>query len=145
MCVEYRNFALQNLTLMCSTPPNFRLYLFLPLFFLAACDNTGKEDARNKIIAGKWFIESAEKDGSKIRSLEGTIFDFSADGKMTTNVPQFGTGTYIFKNDILIEEGTVNQNYTVEDLTTEKLVLKTQVKDMDFKMVFGRDSSVILK
>ncbi len=130
---------------MCCTPLNSKLYLFLPLFFLAACNTVAKEDARNKVIAGKWFIEYAEKDGSKIRSLEGTVFEFSADGKMNTNVPQFGTGTYTFEDNKLVANGTANQNYIIEDLTNEKLVLKTQVREMDFKMVFGRDSSTLLQ
>jgi hypothetical protein len=120
---------------------NLKLYIFFSIVFLfTACDS--KEDERNKIIVGKWFIESAEKDGTKIRSLEGTIFEFMPDGKMTTNVPSLGNGNYHFNNDRLIQKGLNAQIYTIEDLTTEKLVLKMQVKDMDFKMTFGRDSSI---
>jgi hypothetical protein len=120
---------------------NLKLYiLFSMVFFFTACDT--KEDGRNKIIVGKWFIESAEKDGTKIRSLEGTVFEFTADGKMTTNVPNLGDGNYHFDSNQLIQKGANSQTYIIEDLTTEKLVLKMQIKDMDFKMSFGRDSSI---
>jgi hypothetical protein len=120
---------------------NLKLYIFFSMIFLfTACDT--KEDERNKIIVGKWFIESAEKDGTKIRSLEGTVFEFTSDGKMTTNVANLGNGNYYFKNNELVQKGANVQTYTVEDLTTEKLILKMQIKDMDFKMSFGRDSSI---
>ncbi len=120
---------------------NPKLYiLFSIAFFFAACETS--EDERNKIISGKWFIESAERDGTKIRSLEGTIFEFTPDGKMTTNVPSIGDGNYHFSNDKLVQKGINAQTYTIEDLTTEKLILKMQIKDMGFKMTFGRDSSI---
>ncbi len=133
--------AEKNLTLMYCILLNLKLYiLFSIAFFFTACETN--DDERNKIIVGKWFIESAERDGTKIRSLEGTIFEFTPDGKMTTNVPNLGEGNYHFSNNQLIQKGANTQNYTIEDLTTEKLVLKMQIKDMDFKMTFGRDSSV---
>ena len=123
--------------------PNFRLYVLFFAICLTACDV--KDDDRNKIIAGKWFISSAERDGSKIRSLEGTVFEFTSDGKMTTNVPNFGSGTYQFSGNKLSQKGATEQDYIIEDLTTEKLILKVQVKGIDFKMLFSRDSSSIIE
>lgn len=128
---------------MYRTLTNFKLYVLFFAICFAACDV--KNDDRNKIIAGKWFITAAEKDGSKIRSLEGTIFEFTSDGKMTTNVPNFGSGNYEFGGNRLFQTGATEQDYTVEDLTTEKLILKVQVRGMDFKMFFGRDSSSVIE
>jgi hypothetical protein len=93
-----------------------------------------------QIIAGKWHIQKAEKDGSPFSSLEGTVFEFGADGTMKTNVPQIGNGTFHLDGSTLVQKNNATINYNIESLTTNELIVNTFLREIRFKMVFGRDS-----
>jgi hypothetical protein len=126
---------------MNSIPLNFRWVFLFSFVFIFACQD--KIDERVNIIAGKWHIEKAEKDGTPISSLEGTVFEFTNEGKMMTNVPQLVGNTFAFDGKKLIQKGEKNSiKYEIEELSSSQLILKTILKDMSFRMVFGRDSVI---
>ncbi len=119
------------------------LHLIITFFCISfiACD--AKKDERNSIIAGKWHIQKAEKDGSPFSSLEGTVFEFGTDGSMQTNVPQIGSGTFQFDGTTLIQKNNATINYNIESLTANELIINTFLREIRFKMVFGRDSLIV--
>lgn len=119
------------------------LHIIITFFCISliACD--AKKDERIAIIAGKWHIQKAEKDGTLFNSLEGTVFEFSNDGSMKTNVPQIGNGTFHFDGNTLIQKNNATINYNIESLTANELIVNTFLRDIRFKMVFGRDSLIV--
>jgi Lipocalin-like domain len=118
------------------------LTLLLLTTFVMACNN--KKDERLPLLVGKWYIQKAERDGDPFNSLEGTVYEFTADSKMITNVPQIGSGTFELKNTALTQKSNNNiTNYTVETLTQDRLVLNTIIRDLQFRFEFGRDSLIL--
>ncbi len=139
-CKYFATFAAENLTLM--KIKTLHLTLLLLTTFVMACND--KKDERLPLLVGKWHIQKAERDGDHFNSLEGTIYEFTADSKMITNVQQIGSGTFEFKNNTLTQKSNNNNTiYTVETLTKDKLVLNTIIRDLQFRFEFGRDSLML--
>lgn len=111
------------------------------LFFLVnffACKES--VDPRHKTIAGNWYIHRAEVDGTSTQRLDGTIFTF-ANGKIITNVPQIGEGTYTFDDDKIIQKGDPSISYTIEELSDTILILSMNFRDIPFRLEFGREEN----
>jgi predicted HTH transcriptional regulator len=123
---------------MNSTSPKFLFFSLLFLATMVACDT--QNDERHATIIGKWYIAFAERNNAKINTLEGTVFEFTNDKQLVTNIPQIGSGKYRFKGDKIVQDGASNVEYSIEELTKDKLVLNTQIKSFDFKLIFTRDS-----
>lgn len=120
---------------------NVKFYTLLLLVSLIACKD-GKNEERERLLDGKWYLYQAEVDGNKTDRLDGTIYEFRQ-GKIITNVPQIGEGVYSFDKELLIQKGNQNFEYAIEKLNEQELVLKMSIQDFNFRMTFGRDSMLI--
>lgn len=120
-----------------SSSINVKLITLFFLFQIIACKET--VDNRHSLLSGKWFLHTAQVDGEVSNRLEGTVYEFS-NGKITTNVPQIGSGAYTLLKDKLTQKGEQNIDYTIENLDEKSLVLSMTIRDIDFKLSFGRDS-----
>jgi hypothetical protein len=119
---------------------NVKLFI---LFFLCAfisCDTT--TDERMKVIVGTWYLQKAEADGVPTNRLDGTKYCFDHN-TLSTNVPQIGKGNYSLHKDELTQKGEQTINYVVEKLDEKQMILKMTMRDIVFRMEFGRDSLII--
>jgi hypothetical protein len=112
-----------------------RLFALFFLTYLISCKEG--TDERHQIIAGTWYLKSAQADGAATQRLDGTIFTFS-EGRISTNVPQIGEGAYHFAKNKLIQKGEPNITYTIESLDNNALVLSMTLREVDFRMEFDR-------
>ncbi len=114
----------------------------ITLFFLVhfiACNDVA--DERHATLSGKWFLQQAEADGGLTDRLEGTIYEFD-NGKIKTNVPQIGEGNYSLDKKKLLQKGEQNISYIIEELSEKRLVLTMSMRDIPFRLTFGRDSLI---
>lgn len=120
---------------------NVKFYTILLLVNLIACQDS-KNEEREKLLAGKWFLFQAEVNGNKTELLDGTIYEFKQ-GKIITNVPQIGEGTYSFDKDFLIQKGNQKIEYVIEKLNEQELILKMSIQEYNFRLTLGRDSMLL--
>jgi hypothetical protein len=116
---------------------NVKLITLFFLVHLIACNDAA--DERHKTLAGKWFLFEAEADGEPTDRLEGTIYEFD-NGKIKTNVPQIGEGSYFLDKKKLLQQGEHNISYMIEELSENRLVLTMSMRDIPFRLAFSRDS-----
>lgn len=117
---------------------NVKFYTILFLISFIACKDN-KNEERERLLEGKWYLQLAEVEGNKTDRLDGTIYEFRQ-GKIITNVPQIGEGAYSFDKDLLIQKGNQKIEYAIEKLNEQELILKMSIQDFNFRMIFGRDS-----
>lgn len=112
------------------------LFLFsTALFFWASC---GDDNAVTTIdLAGHWDIQNATRDGEPTTTMEGMYFDFSEDGQLLTNM----TGAeeaYTYELDgeaILQRGGPIEADFFIESFVEGELVLTTELRRKQFRMV----------
>lgn len=111
------------------------------LFFLASC---GDDNALTSTdLAGRWVIQNATRNGEPTTTMEGMYFEFLDDGKLLTNM----TGAeeaYSYELDggvILQRDGTIDADLLIESLKEGELVLTTELRDKQFRMVLRQPSN----
>lgn len=114
------------------------LALFITLF--TAC----KKENENalEMIVGRWEVEEAFRNGRPTESLAELFFEFTPDGQLTTNItgaPE--AGTFEVRGDKVLQRNTqLEADYNIEEITTDKLVLTTELRGYSFKFSMNKSS-----
>jgi len=115
--------------------------------FLLVCSSCGADDQQKKqkdMLVGKWDLVEGRRNGQLTQSLEGTVFEFSNDGKMYTNLPIPGgaDSSYKIEENVVIQTviNDIKINYLIEELTQESLKLSTQLRGYDFNFVLEKSN-----
>ncbi|MCB0637099.1 MAG: lipocalin family protein, partial [Lewinella sp.] len=118
--------------------PVFRLLAWLPLFLLVACSEEPSFDA--SLLAGSWELNVAYRNGEPTTSLEGLYFDFDGQDKLSTNLTGIDrVDNYVVDGDRILQSGgPMSVNYKIEELTDQRLVLSTTLRNYDFRFVLLR-------
>ncbi len=127
------------------------LLLFLSCSLLMpSCqsDQTGEDNQTHEgpatadLLPGRWELTSAMRAGRQTELLTGTYFEFTPDGRMTTN---FGLGNgrdqsaFELKGNIISpQDDKMQLKYEVVLINDTTLVLSTSIRDMPFEMTFAK-------
>ncbi|MBT8229743.1 MAG: hypothetical protein HKN67_01275 [Saprospiraceae bacterium] len=113
---------------------SFLFSLLLIVTILSCGEDTVKTSV--DILAGKWNIHEAYRDGRETQTLKKGYFEFSTDQKLKTNILQ-DTLFYPYKlsgNKIKLEDAH-KISYTVMKLTSDSLILETKIRKFDFRIL----------
>ena len=91
-------------------------------------------------LTGKWELVEASRNGDATNTLADLYFEFDDAGSLNTNMPTMeGASKYELDDNEIEQEGNgFEQDYTIESLTEQELVLTTKIQDYDFRMVFAK-------
>ncbi|MFN7118823.1 MAG: hypothetical protein ACK4TA_18635 [Saprospiraceae bacterium] len=108
--------------------------LILGTISLFAC-NTNNTAETAQLLVGRWELVQALRNGSPTESLAELYFEFTADGKLMTNitgVPE--EGTYELKKEQLLQRNTqIDADYTIEEIADSSLTLTTNLRGYSFQ------------
>ncbi|MBT8190312.1 MAG: hypothetical protein KJO29_07765 [Bacteroidia bacterium] len=113
---------------------SFLFSLLLIVTVISCGEDTVKTSV--DILAGKWNIHEAYRDGRETQTLKKGYFEFSTDQKLKTNILQ-DTLFYPYKlsgNKIKLEDAH-KISYTVMKLTSDSLILETKIRKFDFRIL----------
>ncbi len=106
----------------------------------AGCDE--RADKNRQALVGDWELVKGFRNQKPTESLEGATFHFGGDGKMSTNLP-LGIEN---PSDFEVSKNTVRQfgrqtvEYTIQALTDTSLVLKFEMRSIEFELRMRRVS-----
>ena len=115
--------------------------VFLTLIaILTACNNDSKSEVDTNLLLGKWEVNQATRDGKETSTLDQLYFAFSEDGSMETNMPTLDrASTYELSGSEIQQNGNgVENNYTVESLSDDELILITTIRNTEFRMILNK-------
>lgn len=106
------------------------------LFLLMSCTGDGNAEKQKNLLLGHWDLTEGQRNGKVAESLRGTYFEFTEEGKMSTNLPIKGG----IDSPFVIEDGVIIQtiindlkiNYDIVELTEQNLKLTTTLRGFDF-------------
>lgn len=113
--------------------------LWLPAFVtLSSCEDTSEKT--QAAIIGRWELTKALRNQQETGTLEGVYFDFSADGKMQTNLPVGAEEPvdYEVDNTGIIQKTAHVIHYKVVSTEDSTLVLQLEMRGMIFEMFLRR-------
>lgn len=121
----------------------FNLFILGTLFlFLIACDSDSSVKDQKDLLVGHWDLVEAQKNGKLAESLAGTYFEFTSDGKMSTNLPLKGgkDSTFDIKEGVIFQTivNDLQVKYAIEELTETSLKLATKLRGYDFKFAMEK-------
>ena len=126
-------------------PKSIFLCQLLSLFFLfsslfLACNSTNK---RQKQLQGRWEIADAEFDETPaIDRLKGFYIQFSGKDSLTTNMTATAdtiNSRYELEEEQIIQKmGEENQIFNIIELVDTQLVLTTNMRGHEFKLLFKK-------
>ncbi len=113
------------------------------LLSLVSCGGDAVAEQQNLLI-GHWDLIEGQRNGKVTESLRDTYFEFTSDGKMSTNLPIKGG----IDSPYVIEDGAIVQTiinelqirYKIVELTPKALKLTTKLRGFDF--VFDLEKGV---
>jgi len=115
-----------------------RIYsLFFGMLFLSllSCGDDAATEQRNRLI-GHWDLIEGQRNGKVTESLRDTYFEFTSEGKMSTNLPIKGgiDSPYIIENDEIVQTiiNDLKIKYKIVNLSEEALKLTTTLRGFDF-------------
>jgi len=105
------------------------------LLSLTACGGDSAAEQQN-LLVGHWDLIEGQRNGKVTESLRDTYFEFTTEGKMSTNLPIKGG----VNSPYVIEEGDIVQTiindlkirYKIVELTPKALKLTTTLRGFDF-------------
>lgn len=110
---------------------------------LASCvTETKKPDNTVNLIQGKWELSKATRNGNIAPTLQGAFFEFMSD-KMTTNFTGSEETTDFSYSDGKLNQtgGANNIEYIIDLVTNDSLMLSTNIRGYDFKMLLLKNES----
>ncbi len=122
-----------------------QLLLGTLLFLLMACGNDTTVKNQKATLVGRWNLIEGQRNGKVTDSLRDTYFEFTADDKMSTNLPIKGAmnSPYnIVENEIV--QTIINDiqiKYQILELTPEVLKLTTNLRGFDFVFSMEKEQS----
>lgn len=105
------------------------------LFFLASCGDDNAITITD--LAGRWQIQNATRNGEPTTTMEGMYFEFLDDGKLLTNMTGAEEAyTYELDGDAILQRGgMIEADFLIESLAEGELVLTTELRNKQFRMV----------
>lgn len=108
--------------------------LLLGTITIFACQTQNTAETAQMLV-GRWELVQALRNGSPTESLAELYFEFTADGKLKTNltgVPE--EGTYELKDEQLLQRNTqIDADYTIEEIADSNLTLTTNLRGYAFR------------
>ncbi len=115
-----------------------RIYsLFFGALFLSllSCGGDGVAEQQNLLI-GHWDLVEGSRNGKVTESLRGTYFEFTSEGKMSTNLPIKGgiDSPFVIENGEIVQTiiNDLHIKYKIVELTPKALKLTTTLRSFDF-------------
>lgn len=121
----------------------YSLFFGILLLGFLSCGDDAATEQQNLLI-GHWDLVEGQRNGKVTESLRDTYFEFTSEGKMSTNLPIKGG----VDSPFVIEKGEIVQTiindlqikYKIVELTAEALKLTTTLRGFDF--VFSLEKGV---
>ena len=121
----------------------------LVLISISSCREEPKFD-QNKLI-GHWQIREGLRGGKPSAAFDGAYFEFSADEKMTTNLPLPDPNfveiacPFSLKKDIIFQKpnGAEGVDMKIIELTDSSLAVDFKMREVDFHLVFQKGEAVV--
>jgi len=119
----------------------FVMYAFV-IFGLSNCKNdqtntnTIAPESTTADLVGEWIITKAFKEDSPSKMLEKGLFTFTSNNEFSTNI--LGDVTkypFTFSNGRIKVDNKTRTSYDVTVLTPDTLVMKTKLRNFDFKFI----------
>ena len=109
----------------------------LPLVF-SGCGEDGIIEAGE--LEGRWEVAEASRNGEATTTMEGLYYVFTSDGNLQTNMMGAEeTFTYELNGDEITQRGgSLDADYKIEAYEAGQLVLTTQLRGKDFRMVLDK-------
>ncbi len=105
-------------------------------FLLMSCGNDGNVKKQQSLLIGHWDLTEGQRDGKVAESLRGTYFEFTEEGKMSTNLPIKGglDSPYVIEDGVIIQTiiNDLTINYNIVELNEQTLKLTTTLRGYDF-------------
>ncbi len=116
------------------------LYLFvLTMPLISGCGEAPPPDTRSQLF-GRWVLDRAYRNGQPTESLDELYFEFLPSGRMNTNLtgePQ--EASYDLEEEVIRQrEGSLDANYTIEEIGDTVLVLSTSLRNFSFRFHLRR-------
>lgn len=113
-------------------------YCLYAAFIFAACEE--ETDKTQALITGRWELVKSFRNQKETETLQGVFFQFSADGKMSTNLPvgaDVPTDYELKKNEIH-QKSPQPVTYFIQSATDSTLVLTMEMRGIQFEMQLQR-------
>lgn len=94
-------------------------------------------------LTGEWIIETVEKEGETVNSLNGGIFNFVDDKTLIlgANLPGVSIDeptSYELDEESIKNVGSMNLSFDIKSLDAEKMVLSSRIQGIEFNFNFNR-------
>ena len=122
-----------------------QLLLGTLLLLLTACGSNNTVQDQKALLQGRWDIVEGQRNGKVTDSLRDTYFEFTADDKMSTNLPIKGgmNSPYDIVDNAIVQTivNDIQIKYEIVELTPEVLKLTTNLRGFDF--VFSMEKTKV--
>jgi len=106
------------------------------LLLLTACGSDTTVQDQKALLVGRWNLVEGQRNGKITDSLRDTYFEFTEDGKMSTNLPiKGGMNSPYDIVDNAIMQTIINEiqiKYEIVELTPAALKLTANLRGYDF-------------
>lgn len=108
---------------------------------LFACKPEPKSEVDTSQLLGNWRLSEATKNGNPTVMLGELYFTFDENGGMDTNMPTADEKSeYTLSGSTIEQRGeNTNNDYQIESLTDNELILTTKVQNLDFRLVLNKE------
>jgi ABC-type transport system substrate-binding protein len=121
--------------------PIYFFSLLLTMGLLAACASDDKTPSKEKLL-GDWKLVSATRKGEPTTTLQDLTFNFSEDGKMTSNLfPLINADLSLpfeLEANEIVSPGNDAVRFNVQSLDEKNLVLTTVLQKVEFSLSFEK-------
>ena len=122
------------------------LRFFATLLLVVALAGSCEDDQvdHQADLLGRWEVITAFRNQMPTESLTGLYYDFAADGQLRTNM----TGaeeSYVYSlasNVLEQRQGTLDADYEIEALGADTLILRTELRRKQFRIILQKASAV---
>lgn len=113
-----------------------QLFIGALFLLLMSCNGESSDAKQKSLLIGHWDLVEGQRGGKVAESLRGTYFEFTEEGKMSTNLPiKGGTDSpFVVENGVIIQTivNDIKINYTIVELNELTLKLTTSLRGFDF-------------
>ncbi len=113
-----------------------QLLLGTLLLLLTACGSDTTVKDQKALLEGRWNLTEGQRNGKVTDSLRDTYFEFTADDKMSTNLPIKGgmNSPYDIVDNAIVQTiiNDIQIKYNIVELTPQNLTLTANLRGFDF-------------
>lgn len=125
-----------------------QLLLGTLLVLLMSCGTDTTVRDQKATLVGRWLLVEGQRNGKVTDSLRDTYFEFTADDKMSTNLPIKGgmNSPYDIVENAIVQTivNDIQIKYQIVELTPEVLKLTTNLRGFDFVFSMEKEKSETL-